>query len=86
MCEHNLCYIDGLEVPKGKMSKGCIAIMVTRRKVKIVSNFVFFNDNLTTLTKFYLFITGKENFNMWFRQAPNDNNKSEIKRRNYKRK
>ena len=41
MCEHNLSFIDDLEVAKGKMLKDCIARMVTRRKVKIVSNFGF---------------------------------------------
>jgi len=38
MCEHNLSFIDDLEVAKGKMLKDCIARMVTRRKVKIGKN------------------------------------------------
>ena len=41
MREHNLSYIDELEVIQEKMFKGCIARMVTRRKVEMVSYFVF---------------------------------------------
>jgi len=39
--EHNLSYIDELEGTTGKMFKHCIARMVTRRKVEMVSYFVF---------------------------------------------
>ena len=41
MREHNLSYIDELKGTKGKVFKGCIARMVTRRKVEMVSYFVF---------------------------------------------
>ena len=41
MREHNLSNIDELEGITGKMFKGCIARMVTRRKVEMVSYFVF---------------------------------------------
>ena len=41
MREHNLSYIDELKGTKGKVFKGCIARMVTRRKVEMVSSFVF---------------------------------------------
>ena len=41
MREHNLSYIDELKGMKGKVFKGCIARMVTRRKVEMVSYFVF---------------------------------------------
>ena len=41
MREHNLSYIDELKGTKGKVPKGCIARMVTRRKVEMVSSFVF---------------------------------------------
>ena len=51
MREHNLSYIDELEVIQGKMFKGCIARMMTRRKVEMVNSFVFlYNYNFTTLT------------------------------------
>ena len=41
MREHNLSYIDKLELTTGKIFKGCIARMVTRRKVEMVIYFVF---------------------------------------------
>ena len=41
MREHTVSYTDKLEVTQGKMFKGCIARMVTRRKVEMVSYFVF---------------------------------------------
>ena len=41
MRERNLSYIDELEGTTGKVFKGCIARMVTRRKVEMVSYFVF---------------------------------------------
>ena len=42
MREHNLSDIDELEGTTEKMFKGCIARMVTRRKVEMVRYFVFY--------------------------------------------
>ena len=73
MSEHNLSYIDELDESKAKLSKGCIARMVTRRKVEMVSNFCFSTIIFlfTTLTIFYLFFTGKEHYGMWSEHVSN---------------